>query len=107
MRCAPFFAAVVALPILLAGPALAADAPRSDDSQEKQRRATDLAIQATQMLMRALELMIQSLPQYGPPRIDENGDIIIPRIRKDPGPGGNPPGKNKGGREDAVPGTPL
>jgi hypothetical protein len=107
MRFAPLFAAAVALPVLLAGPVVAADPPRSGDPQEKQRRATDLAIQATQMLMQALELMIRSLPQYGPPRINENGDIVIPRIHEEPAPGGKPPGKDKGGHENADPGTPL
>ena len=89
-----FLAAAVAAPILLCGPAFA-DAPRSDDSTEKQRRATELAIQATQMLMHAMELMIRSLPQYGPPYINENGDIIIPRIHEDSGPEQKPDGEKK------------
>ena len=30
-------------------------------------------------ILEAIELMIRSIPTYGMPRIDENGDIIIPR----------------------------
>jgi hypothetical protein len=32
-------------------------------------------------MVRALELMIQSIPQYEKPEINENGDIIIRRKR--------------------------
>ena len=43
--------------ILTPGLAAAGDKPPPDDSREKQQHATELAIQATQMLMRALELL--------------------------------------------------
>jgi len=36
--------------------------------------------------MRALELMIDSIPQYEMPEIEENGDIIIRRKRQAPHP---------------------
>jgi len=35
------------------------------------------------MAMKALELLIKTLPQYDPPVILENGDILIRRIRPD------------------------
>jgi len=38
---------------------------------------------ATRMAMKALELLIKTLPQYDPPVILENGDILIRRIRPD------------------------
>lgn len=81
MRQIRTVAAAAVLALILSGPLFAAERP-TDDGAEKQRHATDLAIQATQMLMRALNFMIEALPQYGPPYIDENGDIVIPRIRK-------------------------
>jgi len=37
--------------------------------------------QATQHLLRALELMLMAIPRYAPPEVLENGDIIIRRIR--------------------------
>ena len=38
---------------------------------------------ATRMAMKALELLIKTLPQYEPPVILDNGDILIRRIRPD------------------------
>jgi hypothetical protein len=69
--------------LALAAPAAAETAPEealSDEMTEKQRRAVELAREATEMLMKALDLFLQSIPQYGPPEIDEHGNIVIPRI---------------------------
>ena len=44
----------------------------------------ELAIEGVDRLMRALELMIQSIPQYDAPYVNENGDIIIPRRNPTP-----------------------
>jgi hypothetical protein len=41
----------------------------------------ELATEAMSKMVRALELMIQSIPQYEKPEINENGDIIIRRKR--------------------------
>lgn len=41
----------------------------------------ELAQEAMSKMVRALELMIQSIPQYEKPEINENGDIIIRRKR--------------------------
>ena len=49
-------------------------------------RAEDMARGAIEQLMRALELMIDSIPQYEMPEIEENGDIIIRRKRRTPRP---------------------
>jgi hypothetical protein len=49
-------------------------------------RAEDMAREAIEQLMRALELMIDSIPQYELPEIDDNGDIIIRRKRRAPRP---------------------
>jgi hypothetical protein len=45
--------------------------------------AGDLALEGVGKLMRALELFMQSIPAYGQPYIDEDGNIVIPRL-KDP-----------------------
>ncbi len=66
--------------MVLSLPALAADPAPPEDSRQKQEQARELALEATQKLMMALELLIQSLPQYGMPRIDEDGNIVIPRL---------------------------
>ena len=66
--------------MILAMPALAADPSPPEESQSQQEKAAELALEATQKLMLALELLIKSLPQYGLPRIDEDGNIIIPRL---------------------------
>ena len=88
-------AAAAAALMFLTAPALAEDAPPPEDSQQKQEQAAKLAMEATQKLMQALELLIKSLPQYGLPRIDEDGNIIIPRLpnppeAEPPGGGGEP-----------------
>ncbi len=70
--------------LLLATPAAA----------DERARPEDLAREGATKLMRALELFIESLPRYEAPRIDPNGDIVIPRVPR-------------GERErDAVPGEP-
>ncbi|MCH9011533.1 MAG: hypothetical protein IIA68_00535 [Proteobacteria bacterium] len=43
-----------------------------------------MAKEAIEQLMRALELMIESIPQYELPEVNDDGDIIIRRKhRKD------------------------
>ena len=49
-------------------------------AQEKETPG-ELATDAMSKMVRALELMIQSIPQYEKPEINENGDIIIRRKR--------------------------
>ncbi len=54
------------------GPVLAA-------APSERERAEEMAKEAIEQLMRALELMIESIPQYELPEINEDGDIIIRR----------------------------
>jgi hypothetical protein len=94
--------ALMAAVLAAAAPAGAQSSPE-DDMMEKQKRAGELAREATEMLMRAIELMIQAIPQYGMPEIDEDGNIIIPRLpRKTPAPEeeDSPPGKDPGTEGD-------
>ena len=53
---------------------------------DERGQAEDMAREAIEQLMRALELMIDSIPQYELPEIEENGDIIIRRKRRAPRP---------------------
>lgn len=69
LRAAVFAAA------LAAAPAWAAEATTDED-----KSPVELLDEATQNVMRALELMFRSIPQYELPEINENGDIIIRRI---------------------------
>lgn len=65
---------IIALPVLmaLAVPAVAAD-------RQDQESPGEMMTDAMSKMVRALELMIQSIPQYEKPEITENGDIIIRR----------------------------
>ncbi len=66
----------------------AAGAPTSLRAAQHDQRgqAEDMAREAIEQLLRALELMIDSIPQYELPEIQDNGDIIIRRKRRAPRP---------------------
>lgn len=76
---ASVLAAMLALPVV---PAVA------DDMTDKQKRAEELAREAGKLaseaikeMMRSLDMMLQSVPQYEEPEVLPNGDIIIRRKR--------------------------
>lgn len=58
----------------------------SNEGDGRQKGAEDLAREGVDRLMKALELMLQAMPQYEMPVINENGDIIIRRKRPTPVP---------------------
>ena len=67
-----YFAAVsIALLTLTAAPAWAAP----QDDKDPQALASD----GIQSLLKAMEMMLMSIPQYETPYVNENGDIIIRR----------------------------
>ncbi len=72
-------AAALALLLSLTGPALAQDSGDGQPEQEQQDPGA-MALEGAQRLMRALEGILQMIPQYGMPRVEENGDIVIPRL---------------------------
>jgi hypothetical protein len=74
-------AAVLALALL--APAGLAEA-QSGGGGDAQSQAERLAREGVEKLLKALDLMLQSVPQYEAPTINENGDIVI--RRKHPGP---------------------
>jgi len=61
------------------------------DEPNQRERAEEFARQGVERLMQALDLLIESIPQYEMPFVDENGDIII-RRRRDVGPDEPDPG---------------
>jgi hypothetical protein len=87
-------AALLALPTPLAA--------QSDggESQGDGRSAEDMAREGVERLMNALETFLGSIPQYGVPRIDDDGNIIIPRLDS-PDKGGDGDAPDNGGPDDA------
>lgn len=71
------FAAALTL-ALAATPVLAQD-------QEQQGSPGEMAREGVEQLMNAIETFVHSLPMYGAPRIDDEGNIVIPRLEKDDG----------------------
>ena len=65
-------AAALAAALVLGAPVVAAPPTSEDQAKEKLR-------QGAARIMEAIELMIRAIPTYGMPRIDEHGNIIIPR----------------------------
>ena len=80
---------LIVFSIFLAGAVPSAVARAEEHDQRG--RAEEMAREAIEQFMRALELMIQSIPQYEMPEINEDGDIIIRRKRRAPreGPSGS------------------
>jgi len=67
----------------LLGGLLAVTAPSAghSDSADRPSPAPEESLEeATQHLLRAIELMLMAIPRYAAPEVLENGDIIIRRI---------------------------
>lgn len=82
----PALAAWLAFAAWAAAPSLAQQSPPAAPPQERapQERAGELAREAIEKLMQALALVIENLPQYAMPEINERGDIIIRRLNPPP-----------------------
>ena len=73
--------AIICLSLFLFATPVRADAPTTDKSPEQ------LLSEGMRSLMKAMKLFMQNLPQFGEPYINDNGDIVIPRIQpKNPPP---------------------
>jgi hypothetical protein len=73
--------------LLLAAPAYAGRAdPVSPQDTEEWQRAEQNAREAVDKLMRSFDLLLQTMP-YGAPRVDDEGNIVIPRQHPHPLPG--------------------
>ena len=78
---------------VLGGPAMA-----QSSGQPNQESPTEMLEDATRTILKAFELMLQSIPQYEAPEILENGDIIIRRKQPEnekPAPGDGETEKTK------------
>lgn len=80
-------AAALAL-VLLGGP----EPVRAQSEESEQSSPEELAREGAERLMQALEQILRVIPQYGMPRIEEDGDIVIPRL--------NPPGEEEQDRSE-------
>ncbi len=87
--CKPLIS-LIFISIFLAG--AVPRAPARAESHDERGRAEEMARGAIEQLLRALEMMIQSIPQYEMPEINEDGDIIIRRKRQVPREGPGDPG---------------
>jgi hypothetical protein len=75
---------------LIAGPASAAsDRPGATDRKDP----VDVARDELSRMVKTLDRFLKSIPRYEPPRVNEHGDIIIPRKRNEGPPRLPSPGK--------------
>ncbi|HYB10487.1 MAG TPA: hypothetical protein VEJ16_12520 [Alphaproteobacteria bacterium] len=72
------WATIVALALFAPWSAASAQSPQGNDPQ---KGVEDLTREGIDNLMKALQLLLSTIPQYEAPTIDENGDIIIRRKR--------------------------
>lgn len=80
--------------------ALPLGAARAESLQDKADEAERLAGEALTKLLRALDLMMDSIPQYAAPEVLPNGDIIIRRLHPEAEPEPDAPAET--GAEDGV-----
>lgn len=64
--------------MLLAAPAALAQS----DGESGQGSPEEMAREGVERLMDALEAFLSSIPQYGVPYVDEDGNIVIPRLNQ-------------------------
>jgi hypothetical protein len=57
--------------------------PAAAQDNESEGGPGEMAREGVEQLMNAIETFVHSLPMYGAPRIDEEGNIVIPRLDKD------------------------
>ena len=68
---------ILSLFLFIAAPPVALAAGESEDES-----AGELAREGVETLMRALEALIDEIPRYEMPELNEDGDIILRRKRK-------------------------
>lgn len=78
-RIRPAMAFAMLLTVALPTAAAAQDQPPPGGAERD--RAEKMAQEAMEKLVRAIELFLNSIPQYEMPEVNENGDIIIRRKR--------------------------
>ena len=76
--------------LLLAAPAPAQEAESPPDTPPQTRPPEEMAREGVELLLRALRGFLQAVPQYGLPRLNEEGDIVIPRLDRNEAPDEKP-----------------
>jgi len=56
-------------------------APVNADTATPEKSPEQLLSEGLSSLMQAMKLFMRNLPQFGEPYINDNGDIVIPRIQ--------------------------
>lgn len=67
------------LAVIALGAVLAGTPPAAAQAEEDETSPGELTVEAIDRLLRALDLLIESVPQYEAPFVNEDGDIIIRR----------------------------
>jgi hypothetical protein len=70
------------LAVIALGAVLAGTPPAFAQGEEDETSPGELTVEAIDRLLRALDLLIESIPQYEAPFVNEDGDIIIRRKRE-------------------------
>ncbi|MBK1697412.1 hypothetical protein [Rhodovibrio salinarum] len=94
--------AIRALTLAAALTLVAGAATVAAQEDDQQNSPGEMAREGVEQLMNAIETFVHSLPMYGAPRIDDEGNIIIPRIDNDEAPQRKP--ERKPERRDRSPG---
>jgi hypothetical protein len=77
----PTIMALGACAMLASAPVFAQSHAQSHDARgNREPRGTELTLEGLGKLMLGLQRMVEELPRYNLPEINENGDIIIRRI---------------------------
>jgi hypothetical protein len=77
----PTIMALGACAMLTSAPVFAQSHVQSHDAPgTREPSGTELTLEGLAKLMRGLQRMVEELPRYNLPEINENGDIIIRRI---------------------------
>lgn len=71
-------------------PAAAQEATPEPKPGPEEESPSQLARESLEQMMRAMRLLVESIPQYELPEVLENGDIIIRRKRDGAAPGEEP-----------------
>ena len=66
--------------LLAAAPAFAEEAKTNEEVSRELDEAAKAAVDAAEHFITALKVFVDSLPQYAPPEVLENGDILIRRL---------------------------
>lgn len=74
-RTAPLAAVALAVGLLAGAPAAA-----GEHEEEQRSSPEEMAREGAERILRAIEGLLDMIPQYGTPYVDEDGNIVIPRI---------------------------